>query len=67
MCYEHNGVHVTVIESVCIVDQCHRLPRQKLTKVENLISSNSGSNSLAMGDFETLGGSRLTNKFPLFT
>ncbi len=31
-----------------MVDQCHRLPLQKVSKVENLISSNSGPDSIAI-------------------
>ncbi len=40
--------HFPVIVLVCMVDQCYGLPQQKLTKVENLISSNSGPSSIAV-------------------
>ncbi len=40
--------HFSVIVFVCLIDQCHRLPRQKFTAVENLISSNSGPHSIAI-------------------
>ena len=40
--------HFPVIVFVCMVSQCHRLPQQKLTKAENLISSNNSFKSIAI-------------------